>query len=106
MGLDPRELGASGGSDVRRVEAFERFAASEELLAELRWVSSDEADALCRETEARDRIVKEIADVGITLLLLTERIGVDSPAAILSKLTLLREKYPPPTATEKEEASS
>jgi NTP pyrophosphatase (non-canonical NTP hydrolase) len=65
-----------------------------ELLAEYRWVRGDEADARSREPEARARIAAEIADVGIALLLLCDRIGLDLGEAIAAKLQRNAERYP------------
>jgi NTP pyrophosphatase (non-canonical NTP hydrolase) len=65
-----------------------------ELLAEYRWVHGDEADARSREPEARARIAAEIADVGIALLLLCDRIGLDLGDAIADKLQRNAERYP------------
>src|SRR3569833_2552637 len=52
-----------------------------ELVAEYRWVRGDAADAHSREPAARARIAAEIADVGIALVLLCDRIGLDRPRA-------------------------
>jgi dCTP diphosphatase len=65
-----------------------------ELLAEYRWVGSDKADAFSREAEARQRITDEIGDVGIALVLLCDRIGVDLQTAMRDKLAKNRERYP------------
>jgi NTP pyrophosphatase (non-canonical NTP hydrolase) len=65
-----------------------------ELLAEYRWVRGDEADARSREPAARARIAAEIADVGIGLLLLCDRIGLDLVAAMKDKLARNAERYP------------
>jgi NTP pyrophosphatase (non-canonical NTP hydrolase) len=65
-----------------------------ELVAEYRWVHSADADARSREPEARARIAAEIGDVGIALLLLCDRIGLDPVAAMRDKLARNREKYP------------
>ena len=65
-----------------------------ELLAEYRWVRGDEADARSREPAARARIAAEIADVGIALLLLCDRIGLDLGDAIADKLQRNAERYP------------
>jgi dCTP diphosphatase len=65
-----------------------------ELLAEYRWVPSDQADAASREGERRARILSEIGDVGIALLLLCERIGADPIAAMCAKLEVNRTRYP------------
>jgi NTP pyrophosphatase (non-canonical NTP hydrolase) len=65
-----------------------------ELLAEYRWVASEKADALSREPEARQRITDEIGDVGIALLLLCDRAGIDLQAAMREKLARNRARYP------------
>jgi dCTP diphosphatase len=65
-----------------------------ELLAEYRWVPSDQADAASQEGERRARILSEIGDVGIALLLLCERIGADPIAAMCAKLEVNRTRYP------------
>jgi NTP pyrophosphatase (non-canonical NTP hydrolase) len=65
-----------------------------ELLAEYRWVSNAEADSYSRTAEHRRRISAEAADVGIALLLLCDRIGLDLIDAIRQKLELNRRSYP------------
>jgi NTP pyrophosphatase (non-canonical NTP hydrolase) len=65
-----------------------------ELLAEYRWVRSDEADAFSRDPQARQRIANEIGDVGIALLLLCDRIGLDLAAAMREKLARNQQRYP------------
>jgi|SRR6185436_5619557 len=65
-----------------------------ELVAEYRWVRNDEADAHSREPAARARIAAEIGDVGLALLLLCDRIGLDPLQAMSDKLALNRAKYP------------
>ena len=65
-----------------------------ELVAEYRWVKGDEADARSREPEARARIAAEVADVGIALLLLCDRIGLDLREAIVEKLAKNAQRYP------------
>jgi NTP pyrophosphatase (non-canonical NTP hydrolase) len=65
-----------------------------ELVAEYRWVPGDTADARSREPAARARIAAEIADVGIALLLLCDRIGLDLTAAIQDKLARNAARYP------------
>jgi len=69
-----------------------------ELVAEYRWVKGEEADAHSRAPEPRARIAAEIADVGIALLLLCDRIGLDLPQAITDKLARNAEHYPVATA--------
>jgi len=65
-----------------------------ELLAEYRWVRSDQSDALSHEPEARQRIADEVGDVGIALVLLCDRIGLDLQAAMREKLARNRQRYP------------
>ena len=65
-----------------------------ELLAEYRFIPNDRADAFSREPEARQRIASEIGDVGIALLLLCDRTGIDPYAAMRDKLARNRERYP------------
>jgi dCTP diphosphatase len=79
---DPKNLAMLLGSEVG------------ELLAEYRWVSSDQADAVSSEPAARARIAAEIGDVGIALILLCDRIGLDLVTAMREKLARNRVKYP------------
>ncbi len=65
-----------------------------ELLAEYRWVPNQQADGFSREPEARRRIADEIGDVGIALVLLCDRIGLDLRAAMRDKLAKNRRRYP------------
>jgi len=65
-----------------------------ELAAEYRWVRGDDADAVSREPAARARIAAEIADVGLGLLLLADRIGLDLGVAMKEKLARNAERYP------------
>lgn len=69
-----------------------------ELVAEYRWVRNDAADARSREPEARARIADEAADVGIALLLLCDRIGLDLAGAIEAKIAKNAARYPIETA--------
>lgn len=65
-----------------------------ELAAEYRWVDNVESDALSRSDPAKARITAEIGDVGILLILLCERIGVELTDAIEAKLQINELKYP------------
>ena len=65
-----------------------------ELLAEYRWVPNEHADAHSHDPVARARIEAEIGDVGIGLLLLCDRIGVDLASAIEAKMADVARKYP------------
>jgi NTP pyrophosphatase (non-canonical NTP hydrolase) len=65
-----------------------------ELVAEYRWVAGDAADAHSREPAARARIADEIGDVGIALLLLCDRTGIDLGDAVTAKLARNSARYP------------
>jgi len=65
-----------------------------ELVAEYRWVRGADADAHSRAPEPRARIADEVADVGIALLLLCDRIGLDLTQAIADKLAKNAARYP------------
>src|SRR5450631_925651 len=62
-----------------------------ELLAEYRWVQSDEADAHSRDPATRERIAAEVA---VGLLLLCERIGLDFVEVMRAKVKKNAERYP------------
>jgi len=64
-----------------------------ELLELFRWVHSEEADAICGETERRRRVEDEIGDVGLCLLMLCDRLDVDFFEALERKLEKNREKF-------------
>jgi NTP pyrophosphatase (non-canonical NTP hydrolase) len=59
-----------------------------ELAAELRWVEGDESDAFVRTSPARERVADEVADVGIALLLLCDRAGIDLLDAMERKIEM------------------
>lgn len=65
-----------------------------ELLAEYRWVTSVAADEWSREPENQRRAAMEAADVGISLLLFCDRIGVDLVEAIDAKIAVNAANYP------------
>ena len=65
-----------------------------ELLAEYRWVANTAADAHSAAAESRARITDEIGDVGLSLVMLCDRIGVDLVEVMFSKLAKNRERYP------------
>ncbi len=83
---DPKNLAMLVGSEAG------------ELVAEYRWITSEAADAFSREPEARARIAAEIGDVGIGLILLCDRIGLDFVAAMREKLAANERKYPVATS--------
>ncbi len=74
-----------------------------ELVAEYRWVAGPAADAHSRAAEPRARIADEIGDVGIALLLLCDRIGLDLVQAMRDKLAKNRARYPVEAARGKAE---
>jgi NTP pyrophosphatase (non-canonical NTP hydrolase) len=65
-----------------------------ELVAEYRWVRGEDADAHSRAPAPRARIADEIADVGIALLLLCDRIDLDLTEVIAAKLAKNAARYP------------
>jgi dCTP diphosphatase len=65
-----------------------------ELLAEYRWIASAEADAWSKEPENKRRVAMEAADVGIALLLLCDRVGIDLIAAMQRKVEINSANYP------------
>jgi dCTP diphosphatase len=65
-----------------------------ELVAEYRWVAGQTADEHSRAAQPRTRIADEIGDVGIALLLLCERTGIDFLQAMSAKLAKNRARYP------------
>jgi NTP pyrophosphatase (non-canonical NTP hydrolase) len=65
-----------------------------ELLAELRWVGSSEADAYVRSSGKRVQISHEAADVAIALMLFCDRAGIDLLEAIEMKITHNKKNYP------------
>jgi dCTP diphosphatase len=91
---DPKNLAMLVGSEAG------------ELLAEYRWVRNEDADAHSRDPAARARIAAEIGDVGIALLLLCDRIGLDPVQAMRDKLAVNRAKYPVETARGRAEKAS
>src|SRR6478672_9015330 len=65
-----------------------------ELLSELRWVASEQADAHVRDRVSRERIEREVGDIGIALLLFCDRTGIDLLTAVEQKLELNADNYP------------
>ena len=65
-----------------------------ELLAELRWVRDSDSDKLLTDTQFRQRIENEIADIAIGLFLLCDRSAIDLRKAIFHKLKLNEKNYP------------
>jgi dCTP diphosphatase len=65
-----------------------------ELLAELRWVHSDDADRSVHDPARRQRLQAEVADVAIALIALCNRLGLDLFEAVQAKLATNRINYP------------
>lgn len=65
-----------------------------ELCDVLRWVDNAEADRFARDPRHQARIAEEAADVGLLLLMLCDRAGIDLLEAMRAKLRRNREKYP------------
>ncbi|MDP3773661.1 MAG: nucleotide pyrophosphohydrolase [Gemmatimonadales bacterium] len=65
-----------------------------ELLAEYRWIANAEADAWSKEPDNCQRVAMEAADVGIALLLLCERVGIDFVGAMNEKIQINHANYP------------
>lgn len=69
-----------------------------ELLAEYRWVRNSAADKWSEDPGNRARVSAEVADVGIALLLLCDRIGLDLIEAVRAKIRVNSANYPVATA--------
>lgn len=65
-----------------------------ELVALLRWVDNGDADAFAAAEPQRGKIAAEVADVGLALLLLADRLGLDLAGALRDKLEVNRRNYP------------
>ncbi|GAB4196977.1 MAG: nucleotide pyrophosphohydrolase [Sandaracinaceae bacterium] len=78
---DPKNLAMAIGSEAG------------ELLSELRWIASADADAFCR-GPARERIADEVGDVLITTLMFCDRVGLDPIEVIRRKMEKNARKYP------------
>jgi NTP pyrophosphatase (non-canonical NTP hydrolase) len=65
-----------------------------ELAAEYRWLRSEEADPWTENEERRAVVAAEVADVGIALLMLCDRIGIDFLSAVAAKIERNRHNYP------------
>lgn len=65
-----------------------------ELLAELRWVHSDNVETVVREPAKRERILEELGDLMILLVGLCDRLGVDPVTVAQKKLARNAQRYP------------
>lgn len=64
-----------------------------ELSALLRWVSNRDADSAVG-GELRERVLAEVGDIGILLLTLCDRSGINLGRAIDMKLAMNEQRYP------------
>jgi len=91
--------------DFRRVRNWEQFhdpknltmlLASEvgELVAEFRWLTPGESRMVGEEPTAKARIAQEIGDVGIALISICDKLGIDFLEAIAQKLAINEKRYP------------
>ncbi|NUT45484.1 MAG: nucleotide pyrophosphohydrolase [Thermoactinospora sp.] len=65
-----------------------------ELLAEVQWLTPEEADAVMEDQEAADRIRGELADVTIYLVRLADVLGVDLVETSHAKLDQNELRFP------------
>lgn len=65
-----------------------------ELIAELQWLTPDEAARVMADPEAAARMRSELADVTIYLVRLASVLGVDLLAAAQEKLAEVETRYP------------
>lgn len=65
-----------------------------ELLGELRWTSSEVADAYAKGSDKLERISDELADVAIGILLLADRLEIDLQSAVRRKIEKNAAAYP------------
>jgi dCTP diphosphatase len=65
-----------------------------ELLAEYRWIRNADADVWSSDRENKHRVAMEAADVGISLLLLCDRVGIDLVGAMSEKIAINGHNYP------------
>jgi NTP pyrophosphatase (non-canonical NTP hydrolase) len=65
-----------------------------ELLAELRWTRSENADSVMHDEKKRRRIEAEVADIAIALLYFCDRTGIDLLGAVERKIEDNARKYP------------
>lgn len=79
---DPKNLAMALASEVG------------ELTGVLRWVTNADSDEFVHDSRQRERVVHEVADTAILLLLLCNRVGVNLADAVREKLLLNARKYP------------
>lgn len=65
-----------------------------ELVAEFRWLTSEQSRTAMAVDDKRARIIAEVGDVGIALLSICDKLGVDLLTAIEAKLIANEQRYP------------
>lgn len=65
-----------------------------ELVAEFRWLTPQGSRRVIEDPPAMERIAKEIGDVGIALLAISDKLGIDLLAAIEAKIERNATAYP------------
>lgn len=69
-----------------------------ELLAEFRWVRTEEVDTFSADPARQERIKQEMGDVAIALISMCNRLGVDFGEIVEAKLATNRKQYPVETS--------
>ena len=65
-----------------------------ELAAEFQWISDDDIAKALQDSDKRESVGSEIADVFIYLLRLSDITGIDLPEELKKKLAINEERYP------------
>ena len=65
-----------------------------ELMEPFQWLTAEEAEELAADSEAREAVASEIADVAIFLLRLADVMGVDVETAVREKLEVNEGRFP------------
>ena len=68
---------------------------SAELLELFQWLTPEQSQSLTQQTECRERVGEEMADVLMYLLQLADHTGIDLEAAVARKLAKNAVKHPP-----------
>jgi dCTP diphosphatase len=79
---DPKNLAMALASEVGELNSL------------LRWVSNDASDDTVRRQPMSDKVSDEIGDIGILILLLCNRAGIELGDAVERKLARNAESYP------------
>ncbi|MBA3656173.1 MAG: nucleotide pyrophosphohydrolase [Gemmatimonadaceae bacterium] len=65
-----------------------------ELLAELRWVTSEESLQILSDSTRRTKVEHEVADIAIALFLFCDRTGINLKDAVERKIEINERNYP------------